>query len=41
MNDNLEVLGPLLDGDRQNFGFIRSFVKDEGPIAPRIYDDSF
>ena len=34
LNRDLEVQGPLLDGDRHCFGFIRSFVKDEGPIVP-------
>ena len=34
LNDSLEVLGPLLHGERQNFGFIRSNKKEESPITP-------
>lgn len=33
MNRNLEIQGPLLLGNRTNFNFVRSNIKDRGPIA--------
>ena len=32
----LEIKGPLLFGDRVNFGFVRSNVKDVSPISPMM-----
>ena len=41
LNSSLEVQGPLLDGERGSFGFIRSYVKDDSPLIPKIFDDSY